>query len=181
MIQRRIVETCLRVGRPEIVATHMQESMIENSMPTRAEIPDVASAVFEQADAIMLSGETTTGKYPVQCAETFDRIARRVERDAPTAKTGRIGHHQRPPKLGQERSDLGRRNPRRWHRHPHHSRPWATPRCLDAPTSLTNLPRLRKLGRSGLASAAFRRDAVGRQIPPRRAREDRPERVDDFA
>ena len=83
MIQRHIVETCLRVGRPVIVATHMLESMIENPMPTRAEITDVANAVFEQADAIMLSGETTTGKYPVQCVETFDRIARRVERDAP--------------------------------------------------------------------------------------------------
>jgi pyruvate kinase len=83
MIQRHIVETCLRVGRPVIVATHMLESMIENPMPTRAEITDVANAVFEQADAIMLSGETTTGKYPVQCVEVFDRIARRVERDAP--------------------------------------------------------------------------------------------------
>lgn len=83
MIQRRIVETCQRVGRPVIVATHMLESMTENPMPTRAEITDVANAVFEQADAIMLSGETTTGKYPVQCVEVFDRIARRVERDAP--------------------------------------------------------------------------------------------------
>lgn len=83
IIQRRIVETCLRVGRPVIVATHMLESMIENPMPTRAEIMDVANAVYEQADAIMLSGETTTGKYPVSCVETFHRIARRVERDAP--------------------------------------------------------------------------------------------------
>jgi pyruvate kinase len=49
-------------------------------MPTRAEVTDVANAVFEQADAIMLSGETTVGKYPVQCVEVFDRIARRIER-----------------------------------------------------------------------------------------------------
>ncbi len=86
MIQRQIAQTCLRVGRPVIVATHMLESMIENPMPTRAEITDVANAVFEQVDAIMLSGETTTGKYPVQCVETFDRIARRVERDAPPSR-----------------------------------------------------------------------------------------------
>ena len=80
LIQRRIVKTCLKVGKPVIVATHMLESMIENPMPTRAEISDVANAVFEQADAIMLSGETTVGKYPVKCVEVFDRIARRIER-----------------------------------------------------------------------------------------------------
>ena len=80
IIQRRIVKTCLRTGRPVIVATHMLESMIESPMPTRAEVTDVANAVFEQADAIMLSGETTVGKYPVQCVQVFDRIARRIER-----------------------------------------------------------------------------------------------------
>ena len=80
IIQRRIVKTCLNVGRPVIVATHMLESMIESPMPTRAEVTDVANAVFEQADAIMLSGETTVGKYPVKCVEVFDRIARRIER-----------------------------------------------------------------------------------------------------
>lgn len=80
LIQRRIVRTCLRVGKPVIVATHMLESMIENPMPTRAEISDVANAVFEQADAIMLSGETTVGKYPVKCIEVFDKITRRIER-----------------------------------------------------------------------------------------------------
>jgi len=79
IIQRKIVKTCLRVGRPVIVATHMLESMIENPMPTRAEITDVANAVFEQADAIMLSGETTVGKYPLQCLEVFDRISKRIE------------------------------------------------------------------------------------------------------
>ncbi|HAM72122.1 MAG TPA: pyruvate kinase [Verrucomicrobiales bacterium] len=85
IIQRRIVKTCLRVGKPVIVATHMLESMIENPMPTRAEISDVANAVFEQADAIMLSGETTVGKYPVKCVEVFDRIARRIERSGAPA------------------------------------------------------------------------------------------------
>ena len=80
IIQRRLVKACLALGRPVIVATHMLESMIENPMPTRAEITDVANAVFEQADAIMLSGETTVGKYPLKCVEVFDRIARRIER-----------------------------------------------------------------------------------------------------
>ena len=80
IIQRKAVKTCLRVGRPVIVATHMLESMIMNPMPTRAEITDVANAVFEQSDAIMLSGETTVGKYPLQCLEVLDRIARRIER-----------------------------------------------------------------------------------------------------
>jgi pyruvate kinase len=80
IVQRRIVKTCLRQGKPVIVATHMLESMIHSPMPTRAEVTDVANAVFEQADAIMLSGETTVGKYPFKCVEVFDRIARRIER-----------------------------------------------------------------------------------------------------
>jgi pyruvate kinase len=80
IVQRRIVKTCLRAGKPVIVATHMLESMIESPMPTRAEVTDVANAVYEQADAIMLSGETTVGKHPLKCIEVFDRIARRTER-----------------------------------------------------------------------------------------------------
>jgi pyruvate kinase len=80
IVQRRIVKMCLRVGKPVIVATHMLESMIESPMPTRAEVTDVANAVYEQADAIMLSGETTVGKYPLKCIEVFDRIAVRIER-----------------------------------------------------------------------------------------------------
>src|SRR5438128_1106810 len=79
IIQRKIVKHCLRLGRPVIVATHMLESMISSPMPTRAEITDVAHAVFEQADAIMLSGETTVGKYPLACLEVFNRISRRIE------------------------------------------------------------------------------------------------------
>ncbi|MEY3480537.1 MAG: Pyruvate kinase [Verrucomicrobiota bacterium] len=80
IIQRRIVKACIKVGKPVIVATHMLESMITNPLPTRAEITDVANAIYEQADAIMLSGETSVGKYPVQCVEIFDRVARRIER-----------------------------------------------------------------------------------------------------
>jgi pyruvate kinase len=80
IIQRRVVKHCLIRGKPVIVATHMLESMIENPSPTRAEITDVSNAVYEQADAIMLSGETSVGRYPLKCIEIMDRIARRVER-----------------------------------------------------------------------------------------------------
>ncbi len=80
IIQRRIVKSCIRLGKPVIVATQMLESMILNPLPTRAEITDVANAVFEQADAIMLSGETTIGRYPVECVEVLNRVARRIER-----------------------------------------------------------------------------------------------------
>lgn len=79
IIQRRIVKTCLRYGCPVIVATHMLESMISSPMPTRAEVTDVANAVFEQVDAIMLSGETTVGKFPLKCIDVFERIAGRIE------------------------------------------------------------------------------------------------------
>ena len=72
VVQRRIVAECARIGRKVIVATHMLESMVENPVPTRAEVTDVANAVFEQADAIMLSGETSVGRYPVKCVETLE-------------------------------------------------------------------------------------------------------------
>ncbi|HAF04425.1 MAG TPA: pyruvate kinase, partial [Spartobacteria bacterium] len=80
IIQRRIVKMSLRLGKPVVVATHMLESMTTNPLPTRAEITDVANAVFEQADAIMLSDETTIGRYPVECVEILNRVALRIER-----------------------------------------------------------------------------------------------------
>lgn len=80
IIQRRIVKNCLRLGKPVVVATQLLESMITNPLPTRAEITDVANAVFEQADALMLSGETTIGRYPVECVEVLRRVAARTER-----------------------------------------------------------------------------------------------------
>ncbi|MEZ0121554.1 MAG: pyruvate kinase [Candidatus Reddybacter sp.] len=79
-VQRRIIRQCAKHGKRVIVATHMLESMIKSPMPTRAEVTDVANAVYEEADAIMLSGETTVGKYPVRCVETLDRIARSIEK-----------------------------------------------------------------------------------------------------
>jgi pyruvate kinase len=80
IIQRRIVKSCIHLGKPVVVATHMLESMIKNRVPTRAEITDVANAVYEQADAIMLSGETSTGLHPVECVEVLNRVATRIER-----------------------------------------------------------------------------------------------------
>jgi len=79
-IQRRIVRTCARLGRRSIVATHLLESMISNPIPTRAEVTDVANAIYEGVDAIMLSGETSIGKYPERCVAQLDAIAERCER-----------------------------------------------------------------------------------------------------
>ncbi len=79
-VQRRIVRTCAQAGKRVIVATHLLESMIENPMPTRAEVTDVANAVYEEVDAVMLSGETTVGKYPLKCLAALDKIARESER-----------------------------------------------------------------------------------------------------
>ncbi len=83
MIQRHAVEACLYHGRTVIIATHMLESMINQPIPTRAEITDVANAVGERADCVMLSGETTVGRHPVECVEVLDKIARRTEENEP--------------------------------------------------------------------------------------------------
>jgi pyruvate kinase len=79
-VQRRIVRLCAEHGRRVIVATHLLESMIDNPIPTRAEVTDVANAVYEEADAVMLSGETTVGKYPVRCVKFLNDIALASER-----------------------------------------------------------------------------------------------------
>jgi pyruvate kinase len=83
ILQRQVVEQCLRLGRPVIVATQMLESMIQTPVPTRAEVTDAANAVFEQADAVMLSGETSVGRYPLECVAVLDRVARRIEGNNP--------------------------------------------------------------------------------------------------
>jgi pyruvate kinase len=82
-IQRRAVKACFDHGRSVIIATHMLESMIFQPMPTRAEITDVANAVHERADCVMLSGETTVGKYPMDCVRILEKVARRVESEEP--------------------------------------------------------------------------------------------------
>ena len=79
-VQRRIVHACARQGKRCIVATHLLESMIDNPIPTRAEVTDVANAIYEGEDAVMLSGETSVGQYPTRCVEQLSNIANRTER-----------------------------------------------------------------------------------------------------
>lgn len=79
IIQRRIVKECARQGKRVIVATHLLESMIENPIPTRAEVTDVANAAYEEVDSVMLSGETAAGKFPIKAVETLDKILKRIE------------------------------------------------------------------------------------------------------
>ena len=80
-IQKRIVRTCRRLGKPVIVATQMLESMIESPIPTRAEASDVATAIYDGADAVMLSAESASGKYPVAAVDMMNRIIEQVEAD----------------------------------------------------------------------------------------------------
>jgi len=79
LVQTRIVNLCLTEGKPVIIATHLLESMISAPMPTRAEISDISTAVRERADAVMLSGETTTGLYPLECVEVMKNIVKTIE------------------------------------------------------------------------------------------------------
>lgn len=81
--QRRIVERCIAAKRPVIIATQMLYSMVRSPRPTRAEVSDVAGAIYERVDAVMLSDETAVGDYPVESVETMARVAREVERGFP--------------------------------------------------------------------------------------------------
>ena len=83
LVQTELVNACKADGKPVIIATHLLESMITSPMPTRAEISDVSNAVREQADAVMLSGETTVGAYPLEAVQVLKNIIQSIEPTVP--------------------------------------------------------------------------------------------------
>ena len=89
-IQRQITRKCIKAKKPVIVATQMLHTMIENPRPTRAEVSDIATAIYTRTDAVMLSGETASGRYPLEAVATMASIAKRVEHDIHNSAVGKV-------------------------------------------------------------------------------------------
>ncbi|MFC4497372.1 pyruvate kinase [Streptomyces ovatisporus] len=100
LVQKRAIKLCRRNAKPVIVATQMLESMIDSSRPTRAEVSDVANAVMDGTDAVMLSGETSVGKHPVQTVKTMGRIVEAAEEDLLSRGLPPLTEHSKPRTQG---------------------------------------------------------------------------------
>ena len=101
LAQRRLVRRCRERGVPVIIATQMLKSMVDNPRPTRAEVSDIATAILDGADAIMLSEETAIGSYPAQSVQIMTRIARCIERAEPQARLAEVRRVSTTEAIGQ--------------------------------------------------------------------------------
>lgn len=101
LIQKMLIQKCNQVGKPVITATQMLESMIHSAVPTRAEVSDIANAILDGTDAIMLSEETTLGEYPLEAVEVMSRVAMRIENDALHEKLLNSSERVHPNSVGE--------------------------------------------------------------------------------